>query len=446
MMTMRKKANISLVVLAFLFLGAAICLHQFPGQWWPRMLLYTTEAGLVGALADLFAVTVLFRHPFGLKWVPHTAIIPRNRDKLVDGVVLMVEEQLLSKEMLKDKVKQLHIVNAAIAWTERRQVGQAIAEQGWKWLVYLLSKANIQGLSVQLDRYARKGLRQLNLAPYAGALLRWVLANSHFQEWLGQLVQYVSQRASGDETKRVIRQMLEREKDKFVNEGGSFARWFKQKVVQFAESADALNIDAAVETLYGDLQRFLLDLQNPKHELRVMVEEMLNKLADNLESSPDMSRTVHEWKEEMLEQLSFLPSIEAMLGAVKNMLVSDSEIKYVARDQHSVDYDDVKQWGVRLLESFWEWFKADEETKEKLESYVQHFISRMIDSEHAIIGRIVRKTLEDFTEQNLVYFIESKVETDLQRIRINGALIGAALGAAFFIILHGVYTPLLRLF
>ncbi|MOA26096.1 hypothetical protein D3C78_1468650 [compost metagenome] len=94
--------------------------------------------------------------------------------------------------------------------------------------------------------------------------------------------------------------------------------------------------------------------------------------------------------------------------------------------------------------TYWERFKANEETKEWLEQYAQAFVHKIIETEHAIIGAIVRKTLDSFTEQRLVQFIESKVDTDLQRIRINGAFIGAALGAAFYILLYGIYEPILQ--
>lgn len=120
-------------------------------------------------------------------------------------------------------------------------------------------------------------------------------------------------------------------------------------------------------------------------------------------------------------------------------------MQLAVNQKHTVNQSDIKQLINRFIESYWEWFKSNQETKDWLEHYAQKFIYKIIESEHAIIGRIVRKTLDSFTEQRLVYFIESKVETDLQRIRINGAYIGAAIGAAFYMILYGVYEQLLNL-
>ncbi|MBH5317050.1 DUF445 domain-containing protein [Paenibacillus sp. GSMTC-2017] len=445
-MTMRKKANISLFLLALLFVIAAICVYVYPDVWWSRMLLYTAEAGLVGALADLFAVTVLFRHPFGLSWVPHTAIIPRNRDKLVEGVVKMVEEQLLGKGMLKEKLSEVNIVEALIKWFDKLPSESSIGTKGWELLVGLLRNMNIHNVASQLDQHLRTGLKGINLAPYSGKALRWLLRHVNLQKWLGYIVEYASKRASTDETKEAIRALLNKEKNKFVNEGGSISRWFKQKLVDFAESSNAINLDEATETMFRDMQTFLQDLEDPKHELRQLIENKLYELADHLENNENVSIAIEEWKLEMFEQLSLQPSIQALLGTVKEMLVSDGDLKYVVMPDRAVHTEDIKQWIVGLIQSFWESFKSDEGTKNQLEGYLKQFIAEIIEQEHTLIGKIVRKTLDGFTEERLVHFIESKVETDLQRIRLNGAFIGAAVGALLYLFLHGVYAPFLEMF
>lgn len=443
-MAMRKKANRSLILLAALFVIAACCLYVFPDQWWARMLLYTTEAGLVGALADLFAVTVLFRHPFGWKWIPHTAIIPRNRDKLIEGVANMVEQQLLSKDLLKEKVKQISLVEIGISWIDRRPNGM-LAEQGWTLVAGLLAKLDIKGLSVILDEKARRSLGKISLSPYAGKALKWVMAKGNFQSWVSQIVEFAAARAAEEETKVVIRELLGKEKEKFVNQGSIFSKWLKKMAVEIAESTNALNLDDATNVLFDDLQLLINDLRNPEHELRVLLEEMVLQLADNLQHREDVSAAVDEWRDEVIEKISLLPSIEALLGNFRQLLISEPKQQLALPQKHSVNPSDIKELINQFIMSYWEWFKANEETKGWLEQYVQKFVQKMIETEHAIIGIIVRKTLDSFTEQKLVHFIESKVETDLQRIRLNGAYIGSALGAAFYILLYGVYEPILNL-
>ncbi|MFF2887032.1 DUF445 domain-containing protein [Paenibacillus sp. NPDC057967] len=444
-MTMRRKANLSLLLLALLFIGAAALTYWYPGRWWSKLLLYSAEAGLVGALADLFAVTVLFRHPLGMRWVPHTAIIPRNRTKLVEGVAAMVEEQLLSKSMIKDKLMAYSIVDAIIGWLDRKgSGGMGIAEKGWELLLSWVKGTDTEKLAGKLDGYVRGSLRGMDLSRYGGRGLRWLLVNSDFQKWMGQVVEYAAKRVASEDTKQAIRAMLTKEKDNFVSEGGSFTKWLKRKLVDFAEAADALNLDDAANTLYNDLQSFMNDLRDPKHELRVLVEVRLMELAEKLETSEDMAATIEKWKLELLDELSLQPSIHALLDSMRGMLLAGSELKYLAAEERQLHVDDVKNWLSELIGAYWEAFKADEETKAQLDRYLKQFINGIMEQEHALIGRIARKTLEGFTEERLVEFIESKVETDLQRIRLNGAFIGAGVGALIFVILHGIYGPLLE--
>ncbi|MGO4546062.1 DUF445 domain-containing protein [Paenibacillus sp. 2TAB23] len=444
-MAMRKKANRSLVILAILFVIAACCLYIFPDSWWTRMLLYTTEAGLVGALADLFAVTVLFRHPFGWKWIPHTAIIPKNRDKLIEGVANMVEQQLLSKDLLKEKVKQISLVEIGIAWIDRRPPGM-LSEQGWRVVSTLIAKLDMKGISVIIDEKARSSFGKVNLSPYAGKALKWAMDKGNFQVWLSQIVELAAERAADERMKPIIRELLGKEKEKFVNQGSIFSKWLKKMAVEIAESTNALNLDDATNVLFEDLQLLIDDLRNPQHELRVLLESMVYQLADNLQNREDVAAAVSEWRDEMIDKISLLPTIEALLGNIKQLLIHEPSLQLAVQEKHTVNPSDIKGLINDFIASYWDWFKANEETKGWLEQYVQKFVNKMIETEHAIIGVIVRKTLEGFTEQKLVYFIESKVETDLQRIRLNGAYIGSALGAAFYLLLYGVYEPLLKLF
>lgn len=444
-MTMRQKANGSLLLLALLFVGAAVCLHLYPGQWWAKMLLYTAEAGLVGALSDLFAVTALFRSPFGWRWIPHTGIIPRNRDKLVDGVVSMVEEQLLSKQSLRERLGQFRMVDALISWVDNKQGLEAVTGWVWKLLLSFLRRMDAKEWSSQLDDHARNALRGVNLAPYSGAALKWVLNNSDIQKWLGHIVDYAAEKTAGEEVKLAIIDMLSKEKNKFVNEGGSFTRWLKQKLVDFAEAADAINLEEAADTLHRDLLVFVEGLRDPEHELRLLLVERLHELADHLETSPDAAATIEEWKLDLLEHVTLQPAIQSLLEGIAGMLSPGADMKYIVANDRTLRPEDIKGWMTSLLGAYWETFKSDEETKEQLEAYAQQFAAQMIESEHAVIGVIVRRTLDGFTEQRLVQFIEEKVETDLQRIRLNGAFIGAAVGALLFLFLHGIYRPLLDL-
>ncbi|ANS75400.1 hypothetical protein AWM70_12925 [Paenibacillus yonginensis] len=437
----------SLLLLALLFIASLYCLYAYPGYGWPHLLLYVSEAGLVGALADLFAITALFRHPLGLKLLPHTAIIPKNRDKLVDGVVVMVEEQLLSKPVLKEKVQQYHLVNLAVSMVERGGSQKLLAEQIWSLVLAFAKQANIQGLAVKLDEQLRSSLQAADLSPYAGRGLRWLLDHTQFQNLLTQLVDLAAERLAHEGVKQQIKELLSKEKEQMLNTGGTFSKWLKKSLLEIAESSNAFNLDEAVGVLYDDLQRFMADLRSPEHELRKLTTEMLYKLASELENREELSDTLNTWKNELLDKISLLPSLTALLTHMRERLLGEQPLLATeSAGNRGISPHQIKEFITRFVLGYWEWFKEDRELKDWLEGYVQQFVRNMIDTEHALVGQIVRTTLNDFTEERLTEFIESKVDTDLQRIRLNGALVGAALGAAFYVLLNGIYRPLLDWF
>ncbi|OPA81013.1 hypothetical protein BVG16_01310 [Paenibacillus selenitireducens] len=443
MKQMKRKANLSLLFVVLLFMGSVTAILMFPEAWWPRFLLYTAEAGLVGALADLFAVTALFRHPLGWKWIPHTAIIPNNRDKLVNGVVDMVEQQLLSKDMLKQKVREVRLVDRAISWVEDKSDERMIFEQGRDVLSKILADVDLTKMSGKLDIQIRETLLKMNVSPYAGKGLKWVLDEGSLQAWISRIVEYAVAHTPEIETKRWIRDMLEDSIYRETHRGNKMSNLIKKTGLWIAEATDSFNIDDAVEALYGRLQDFLLELRNPHHELRLLIEEMLYELAENLEHRTDVYATINDWKVRALERISFLPSVQALLESLRQLLTDDNRLESFVQGQPLVQRQEMKLWMGQFIQKYWDQFKADHHLLDWLEQHLQTFVQKVIETEHALIGHIVRETLEDYTDAKLAAFIESKVGEDLQRIRINGAFIGGMIGAGIYGFLHGIYQPLL---
>lgn len=463
---MRTKANFSLLALALLFLIACLCVYYYSGQWWPHLLLYIAEAGLVGALADLFAITALFRHPLGLKMLPHTAIIPNNRDKLVDGVVKMVEEQLLSQSLLKEKVKEVHLVRLGFSYLENKGGASFLRDFVWNLAADQARRSGSGKWSERLERLLRSGLKQINLAPYAGKALKWLLTHNEYQTLMNRMVDFAAGKLTGPGVKQQIKELLVQEKEQLLSSGGSFSRWMKKQLVQLAESSNAFNLEDAADKLYEALLLFVNDLKNPEHELRVLADEMLLKLAGDLDNRAEMKEVVENWKIELLSKVSLLPSVQAVVGTIIAQFTAETDggkaaaemkginpaaadpaggAEQILVDLTAANVPFVRTFMDHLVQRFWEWLKQDEEIQNFLERYVQNFALNLIETEHAVIGQIVRNTLNGFTEERLVEFIEDKVDTDLQRIRLNGALVGAALGAVFYGLLHGIYEPLLRI-
>ncbi|SDO87641.1 Uncharacterized membrane-anchored protein YjiN, DUF445 family [Paenibacillus sp. yr247] len=438
MMNMKTKAHLTLLLVTVLFIVSVYLTHHFPDQWWTKLLIFMAEAGLVGGLADLFAVTALFKRPMGLPF-PHTAIIPTNRNKLIDGIVSMVEKELLNREAIKDKLAQFHIVNTLIQWVEHKNKGNDLSEQGWKWITGLLSQLDITKTAQTFELQLINWLRKTDVSPFAGNFLTLALDRGEINKGLDYLIDLCRQQISSPSIKLEIRKVLELEIDNRVNEGNIFSKVAKKAIYKFAETTNSVNIDDAVEAIYDDLIEFVNDLSRSDHELRLLVIDMLGRLARNLDGRSDLSQAIDTWKQQVLDHTSFAYPIESFIKTLIDFLQNDKDLMYVTVKDLPLQSTDIRDWGGEAIRRYWNTFKNDEVMKDWLEEYAQQFLRKVIEMEHHLIGQIVRETLTSFTKDRLVSFVQEKVGEDLQRIRINGSLVGGFIGGILFLFLHLIY-------
>jgi len=433
-MSMRKKANASLLLLACLFIVSLILYWSLDQPWWAKALLFIAEAGMVGALADWFAVTALFRHPLGMKWIPHTAIVPKNRDKLVDGVVKLVEEQLLNKEMIAEQLQKLNFTSMLIAYFDKKW-NMKFSEQLLRGMLPLFMK-NVEASAAasSLERSIKQAAHKRQLAPYLSKGLDFLLKKGYDQQLLDYVVNAAQQRVLHSDVKPAIKRLLESEKDKMLDKSGG--GWLTKALFSFAQAADAVNFDDAADVIYRDLLLLLAQLKDHDHELRVLLQRQLYNLVELLEKE-ETTVALEQWKEQLLEQLSLMPFIQELFATLLEQLQPQGD---EAQSESSL----LQKWLARFIHQYWQWFKRDESSQNLVEEKLKSFLSHLIEQEHAVIGKVVRSTLETFSEERLVEFIESKVDIDLQRIRVNGALIGAVVGAVLYGILYGLYKPLIE--
>lgn len=431
-MTMRQRANISLAALALLFAIALMLQWQLDHPWWTKALIFIAEAGMVGALADWFAVSALFRHPLGLRWIPHTAIVPKNRDKLVEGIVYMVEEQLLNKEMIEEQLAKVNFTELLITWGEKKWSLKLAEELIAKLLPVVLRNVRTETASLEIEQRLMMAAGQAKLAPLASKGLRAMMAKGYDQQLIDLLIDAAQKRVLQSDVKPAIKRLLESEKDKMLGEGGG--SWLTKALFSFAQAADAVNFDDAADVIYRDLLLLLAQLKDHDHELRLLLRDQLGELAALLEQE-HIESALERWKSQLLEELTIAPFLQQVMQSLLEQLKPS--------DQAAGDVSQLQKWLARLLHQYWLWFKSDELSKALVEEKLKRFMHHLIEKEHVVIGQIVRSTLDTFSEERLVEFIESKVDVDLQRIRVNGALIGAVIGALLYGLLHGVYQPLL---
>src|SRR6266566_4574393 len=133
------------------------------------------EAALVGGLADWFAVTALFRHPLGLP-IPHTAIVPANKDRIGEGLARFLDRHFLTRELLIPELRSVHIAERLAAWLAQRENANRLAAEIVKALPYMLRATEDSQLKAFLGRALGAQLRGVALGPVIGQLVRALTA------------------------------------------------------------------------------------------------------------------------------------------------------------------------------------------------------------------------------------------------------------------------------
>ncbi len=411
----RQIATLSLLTMAVGFaITLALSLLVWPGNGWLLALVAGFEAGLVGGMADWFAVTALFRHPLGLP-IPHTAILPANRGRITQALVSMVENELLNKESILKKVQQMdaaRLLLGALEKAVRTDAVKAMLVQGMRSIIKAMPEESV--LSVLRDIINRYVLRA-DLGQLVKTLADEGLARHYDETALHFVLEKAEESLSGEKLrtelgKAAIRAALD----------------MPLKGIMKATVPTVIGM-MGEEKIGKLIQDFLLsaakDMNHPANASRTAILESLRTAVGGLHENPSVLEKLEAYRKELLESAGMEEQLRSGLNGIRNELL------------RLIDSPDIMETQiVPFLEGILANTAADPETIGKLEDFLDAQLSQLIDGNHENIGRLVRENLEKFDTGTLIGMIESKVGNDLQWIRVNGAICGFAVG----LLLYGV--------
>ncbi len=427
-MNYKRKANITLTAVLGFFLVAALLEHFNPTIFGIRLIYFVSEAALVGGIADWFAVTAIFKKPLG--WGYHTALIPRNREKVIEAVASMVQKELLRVDVIRKKIEGIPFSDVLLNYVEKQGGSVYLTDKLVAYTRRYAEKQEPDQLAEKLAEFLRPKAKAWKLTPKVQAASGWALKHGYLDQGLDQLAEGLWDKASEGETRQVIFRYLEEIKEEKVSNGGSILR----TLMGFVEMSDGLNLEDAADALQVELLLTLRNLQNQEHPLRVNLKEtLLNSLA-RLSFDPGFEVQVELLKNDVLEDELFERLLESFLQTVLNLATSPSTPL-----EPNVLYQAVYPY----VEKYWANVQENRVLQETMNSLITDTLCRVIQNEHDMIGNMVRETLAAYTDQDLNQFIEEKAGNDLQWIRINGSMIGGIVGLILFLFLDFVYAPII---
>jgi uncharacterized membrane-anchored protein YjiN (DUF445 family) len=360
-----------------------------------------SEAAMVGAIADWFAVTALFRHPLGLP-IPHTAIIPRNKARIGANLGDFICTHFLSREQVLHKVQEFDAAKRLAQWLCKEQ--NAVALSG---LAIKLASHGVGALRDERVRHFVRGtalarLEQIDLARISGQLLEVLTDDGRAQEVLDELLGHMDVWMQGEATQQRIAEIISSELDvlRFDFFRSLAGNWSSKKLVKrLSEVISEVN-------------------QDPDHPLRQHFDEQLVNLVHKLKEEPAFRLRADQLRAQLMQHPALLGYLSGLVDDVVNWFEND--IGQEDSELRSYLGKGTRKLGEALAE--------DLPMQAWINDQILAMAGPLVERYRSEIGRYIAERIEAWNDQELVEQLESQVGKDLQFIRINGTLVGGLVG------------------
>lgn len=367
------------------------------GEGWVGYVRAFSEAAMVGALADWFAVTALFRHPLRIP-IPHTAIIPKRKDQIGRSLGEFVESNFLTQEVLGERLAHADIGRRLGVWLAEPDNAHRASEALGDALKGTLEVLDDKEVQHGLEGVVRRRISATPAAPLFGKAIDLTIDGGHHQRLLDSVL--IGLGGFLDDNRATFRKRLDEE-----------SPWWVPEPID----------DRVFEKIYTAVGSFIADVgADPHHEVRSSVDTRVAALAERLKHDPEMLAKGEALKDELLDHPEFRAWIESLWLGTKQAMIDaandpDSELRVRAQTS-------LQQLGSRL--------SADPALQLKVNDWVERAVGYVIDRYRSEVGDLIANTVERWDGESTAEKMELQVGRDLQFIRINGTLVGGLAGVA----------------
>jgi uncharacterized membrane-anchored protein YjiN (DUF445 family) len=353
------------------------------------------EASMVGAIADWFAVTALFKHPLGLP-VPHTALIPRRKDELGRGLEEFVGENFLQEDIIRERIGAATISARTATWLNREENARRVVDELAELAAIALSKVRDEHIASLVNDALVPRFREEPIAPLLGGLLDEALrddlhhglvdlALAELHDWLR-------------ENPETVQEVL-----------GERAPWW---------APEALN-ERVTARIHLEMVRWVGDIRSdPRHRARVALDSMLRQLSEDLLGDPDVQERTERFKDRLLEHPAVISSGISLWNALRRALTAS------LADPRGA----VRTRLMQEMQAFADRLAADEQLRQRLDTMAADLAVFAVDRYGAELTAVITHTIERWDGKQAAERIELHVGRDLQFIRINGTIVGGLVG------------------
>jgi len=381
-----------------IMMAAATRLEPSPG-WLVQLVRAGAEAGIIGGLADWFAITVLFRHPFGIP-VPHTAILPSNKDRIGRSLGSFVERNFLVQEIILPKLRQADFTGKIAGWLALPETAPMVAD----WIITLLKRLLAAGHSTQINELVQhtigQQLRSLDLAPPLGRAIE-VLTTSEESD---VLFEKVVETAEGwiAAKRALIDEMVEQR-----------SHWWIPRTIN--RRIAAAIVDGTIDLLHRLRQR--------DSEVRVQFRAAVASLADDLMTSTEQRDKLQRLKSLLLDDAEVRAWIASTWDGLSHRLIQELS------DPQSNARSTLHSAVLALAHSM----RKDAFIRTRIDAVTERLVILLFQW-RGEIGSLIAEVVRNWDARTVSDRLELVLGSDLQYIRINGTIVGALVGCAIYLL------------
>jgi len=364
----------------------------------------TAEAAMVGAIADWFAVTALFHHPFGLRFIPHTAIIPRNKARIATGLSAFIQNNFLTSEAVVQRIRDFRPARTLYGWLLRAENAEAVATYVARLTAYGLNALDDERVRNYLQQTIARRLQHADVAGAAAQLLDVLTENKRHHELLDAALRALDEVLARADTQAYIAGE--------VAKSAPLLKWLSDWLQLKLDDRAALKIVEVAVKKISEVRR------DQDHELRQRFDAFVHQFIEKLKSDDALRAKVHRLRDEALES----PALGRYIGGLW------SEFREWLAAEHDRRPASLHQRVTAMLESLGQTLRADREIQQWIDEQILRAAPALVEEYRAKIGRFIEDQIMGWQEEKLVVELERHIGPDLQYIRINGTLVGGLAG------------------
>jgi len=400
------------LLLLILAAAGAVLSFRFRGSFAGGLLLAACEAALVGGMADWFAVVALFRHPLGLSWLPHTAIVPANRQNIINGIVDIVENEWLKVTVIQERIASLSLVEGLL-----NAAGGRRGQNRLRIIIGGLISDLVE--SLDMDR----------IAVYLEQVLQDTVARTVDVSGIGEpggeevtdfILDELMVLLNTPDIREVMAGYLRRSAEDYKRSG-----FWRRLTFDTGEQLKIIDYDVAASVAVARFRDLVDRMRQPGDEYRTRLQTVLF----GREGNERFRRLIESWKEDAIGRLDFGRMIAGFLARLKTSASGGMISRYRGSNQ-------LLNQVMELVNGQLEILRRDPVRREELDRRLKTELIRLVDKYHGLIGDMVRENLERLNVASFVASVEDRVGDDLQWIRINGTVVGALVGVAIYLATH----------